>query len=203
MNFDIVWQIHGVDIYLENQKMPQFRLTDRMARELNIIDRGMPKIVSKSYDDWYVDMVRVGRKKVYIFMHVSTRMGVAVPGAEIGGIGKLFNAFPVLLKSALLEHDHKKYQAITKEIMEFFNRSGTELVFTKTDNKSLIRYVADFSFILQYTAHDFTMMYGHSDILPAACDKVTQKWLSYFIKDPNNPKDYVYPKQLVESVFLQ
>lgn len=51
--------------------MPQFRLTHKMAKELKIMQLNNPNNCAKLYDDWYVDVTRVLRKKVIIFIHIA------------------------------------------------------------------------------------------------------------------------------------
>ena len=77
--------------------MPQFRLTAKMAKELKIMELGIPQEVAIPYDDWYVHFVRVARKRVYIFIHIKTRLAIALPNYEIGGLENLFSCFAVQL----------------------------------------------------------------------------------------------------------
>lgn len=56
--------------------MPQLRLTVKMAKELKIAELGFPSDnYPKLYDDWYWDITRILRRKVFIFMHIRTRIG--------------------------------------------------------------------------------------------------------------------------------
>lgn len=70
--------------------MPQLRLTTKMAKELKILKLKDPNNCTALYDDWYVDVVRILRKKIFIFMHIHTRIALAIPSYEIGGIHNLF-----------------------------------------------------------------------------------------------------------------
>jgi hypothetical protein len=176
--------------------MPQFRLTDRMALELKIETRGMPNKCDQPYDDWYVDIIRIQRKKVYIFMHVATRMAIAVIGQDIGGLANLFNAFPILLRDRLLAVDKLKYATKAYDIADFFTVPFSQFSFTKTDNKSLIRYVADFSFILEYRADEQKHLINR-DFDQGICEHVMKYWLTNLVKDPNNLKNYTRPQELV------
>jgi hypothetical protein len=50
--------------------MSQLRLTVKMAKELKIAELGFPSDSHpKLYDDWYWDITRILRRKVFIFMH--------------------------------------------------------------------------------------------------------------------------------------
>jgi hypothetical protein len=52
--------------------MPKLRLTVKMAKELKISELGLlSDNHSELYDDWYWDVTRILRRKVFTFMHIS------------------------------------------------------------------------------------------------------------------------------------
>lgn len=183
--------------------MPQFRLTAKMAKELKISNLALPIEAALTFDDWYVHVVRVARKRVYIFMHISTRMAIALPNYEIGGVRNLFPTFAVQLQHLLKKLDYQRYSAIADEAFEFFNQPMNNFRFTKTADKSTIRYVSDFDYMLNFeTEKQYMLDHRQYDITQRVCDIVSYSWLSYLIKDPLNPKGYTYPKDLVARKLL-
>lgn len=181
--------------------MPQFRLTAKMAKELKITQLALPEKATRSYDDWYVDLTRIGRKKVYVFMHITMRIALALPNFEMGGLHNLFSCFAGQLHYILKEHDYAKYHHVADEAQTFFDVPIDDYTFTKTNDKSSIRYVSDFIYIL----HDETIRYSEmaphdNGINQIICDKASLYWLTNLIKDPLNPKDYVRPGELIKRV---
>lgn len=186
-----------------NIHMPQFRLTAKMAKELKISNLGQPQETSLHYDDWYVHVVRIARKRVYIFMHITTRLAIALPNYEIGGIQNLFPSFALQLQRILKELDYDAYGNIADEACQFFEQPKDCLTFTKTAHKSTIRYIADFDYMLNFELEKRYMLdRSQCEITQEICDEISQYWLSYLIKDPLNPKGYIYPKDLVARILL-
>jgi hypothetical protein len=175
--------------------MPQIRLTAKMAKELKITELGFPSDnLFRIYDDWYWDVTRILRKKIFIFMHIKTRIGLAIPAYEIGGTSGLLECFPLLLREFLNELGYEK---IADEAYDFFNTPLAELHFVKTDNKSILRYISAFKFILDFDARKA------NNINQILCDSTSRYWLKHLIKDTENPKDYTTPLKLTRGLFKQ
>lgn len=80
-----------------------------MAKELKIAELGFPSDnYPKLYDDWYWDITRILRRKVFIFMHIRTRIGLAIPAYEIGCTSGLLECFPLLLRECFYELEFDK-----------------------------------------------------------------------------------------------
>jgi len=181
--------------------MAQFRLTAKMAKELNVSELIMPESVTRLYDDWYVDLTRIGRKKVYLFMHITMRIALALPSFEIGGKHNLFPCFALQLQYILKEFDCHNYHHIADEAQAFFNEPYENFVFTKTNDKSSIRYMADFIYMLNFDTEKYALKNpSDGSINQIICDKLSLYWLTYLIKDPLNPKSYIYPKDLMKRI---
>ena len=173
--------------------MPQLRLTAKMAKELKIIQLQLPtNNPTRLYDDWYVDITRILRKKIFIFMHINTRVGLAIPSYEIGGTQNLLECFPIYLREFFSQLD---YEEIAMEAYDFFTVSLTEISFTKTDNKSILRHVSTFKNILEFNAQRL------GEIDQILCDKTSEYWLDYLIKDAFNPNNYTTPLKLIQDLF--
>lgn len=175
--------------------MLQIRLTVKMAKELKITELGLPSDnCFMPYDDWYWDVTRILRKKVFIFMHIKTRIGLAIPAYEIGGTSGLLECFPLLLREFFNELGYEK---IADEAYDFFTAPLNALHFVKTDNKSILRYISDFKYILDFDARKA----NHVNQL--LCDLTSRYWLKRLMKDTDNPKDYTTPLELTKALFKQ
>ncbi len=173
--------------------MPQLRLTVKMAKELKIAELGLPRDNHfKLCDDWYWDVTRILRRKVFIFMHIRTRIGLAIPAYEIGGTSGLLECFPLLLREFFNELGYEK---VADEAYDFFTAPLGELHFVKTDNKSILRYVSDFKFILDFEARKA------NNINQLLCDLTSRRWLKHLMKNTTDPKDYTTPLKLTKTLF--
>ena len=104
-----------------------------MAKELKVDKLKYPANATVLYDDWYLDIVRILRKKIFVFMHIQTRVALAIPNYEIGSIQGLFECFPLLFREFLNQLDYGK---IADEAFDFFSCHKAEINFVKTDDKS-------------------------------------------------------------------
>ena len=184
--------------------MLQIRLTVKMAEEMKVVNLGNPEEPSFSYDDWYLHVVKISRKKVYIFMHVKTRLAIAVPKHEIGRIKNLFSHFSVQLAYILKKLNNPAYDLIIRESSLAFTQPMKQFAFTKTKTKSLIRYVSEFSWMLKYKmeAHSSAANDVKDVVSQAVCHGVSLSWLSHLMKDPDSPRDYASPKELLARYFV-
>jgi hypothetical protein len=176
--------------------MPQFRLTAKMAKELKIDNLAESQTnLPNLYDDWYVDIIRIQRKKVVVFMHIDTRIALAMPIFEIGGMKYIFNCFAIALRELLYEINFDQYESLANKALEFFDVPEFEYIFCKTQNKSVTTHLTQFKFVLE---HDIAIA---GEITQSVCDKTAEYWLSGLIKDPENPKKYSKPIELLERYF--
>ncbi|MGB2684434.1 MAG: hypothetical protein WBC43_05390 [Olleya sp.] len=103
--------------------MPQLRLTAKIAKELKVNELTIPSITTTLYDDWYLDVSRILRKKVFIFVHIRTKIAFAIPSYEIGGTQNLLECFPLLVRELF---DKLDYEKISMEAYNRVERSLTE-----------------------------------------------------------------------------
>jgi hypothetical protein len=125
-------------------------------------------------------------------MHIKTRIGLAIPAYEIGGTSSLLECFPLLLREFFNELGYEK---IADEAYDFFTAPLSELHFVKTDNKSILRYISDFKFILDFDAQKA------NHVNQPLCDLTSRYWLKRLMKDIDNPKDYTTPLELAKALF--
>ncbi|WP_157668049.1 DUF6933 domain-containing protein [Rickettsia gravesii] len=131
--------------------MPQFRLTHKMAKELKIIQLNNPNNCATLYDDWYVDVMRVLRKKVIIFIHINTKIAFAIPIYEIGRIYSIFECLALLFRDFLYKLD---LDEIAEQAYNYLNSPRSLINFVKTSDKSTLRYASTFKFLLDREAKD-------------------------------------------------
>ena len=74
--------------------MPQIRLTLKTIKELKTPLIHDISTNCEFFDDWYFDIFLVQRRKVYLFMHLETKVAFAMPSFEIGGIKGVFEFDP-------------------------------------------------------------------------------------------------------------
>ena len=171
--------------------MPQLRLTAKMAKELKVNMLNIPSVVTELYDDWYLDVTRILRKKVFIFMHIRTRIALAMPSYEIGGVQNLLEFFPLLLRELL---NVLGYERLADEAYSFFSCRELRINFVKTDDKSTLRYISEFKFLLQHKAD------RHDVINQILCDEMAKHCLNHLMKSNLDPKDYTTPLKLLKSL---
>lgn len=176
--------------------MPQFRLTTKMAKKLKIEKLAEPiQTAQFFYDDWAVDLVRAQRKEVAIFMHIETRMALAVPLYEIGGAKFLFDCFPILLEWHLNELSLDIYEDFGLQVRNYFDPKLNKFHFCKTDNRSVTAHINQFKAILE---HD-TQVLGL--INQQTCDNSIEYWQGNLITTPNHP-EFTTPAKLWEALSL-
>lgn len=174
--------------------MPQFRLTHKMAKELKIIQLNKPNNCAKLYDDWYVDVTRVLRKKVIIFIHIDTKIAFAIPIYEIGGIHSIFKYFALLFRDFLYKLD---FDEIAEQAYNYLNIPKASINFVKTSDKSTLRYASTFKFLLDREARD------QNEINQVICNTVIHRWLTYMIQDKKRPNDYTCPLKLFAELLIK
>ncbi len=172
--------------------MPQFRLTAKMAKALKVAKLSDPATSTPLYDDWYLDVVTVLRMKVYVFMHTQTKVAIAIPGFEIGGIKGLFSDFASTIRVLF---EFLEYDDIVEEAYDYFSCDKSQMNFTEANDKDTEEYLSNFIHGLQFEAHECDL------INQQICDSVTRKWLDNLIKDKSTKYDYTTPLELMNNLF--
>jgi len=89
------------------------------------------------------------------------------------------------------------FDKIADEAYDFFTAQVNEIHFVKTDNKSMLRYISEFKFILDFEARKA------NDINQVLSDLTAKYWLKHLIKDTTDPKNYTTPLKLAKALFMQ
>lgn len=147
------------------------------------------------YNDWIIDLVKIQRKEVAAFMHINTRIALAIPLFEIGGAKNLLNSFPALLQWAINDLCVEGYEDFGSQIRQYFE-PNINLTFFKTDNRGVTTHLNQFKRILTNEA----MELGY--IAQTVCDSSSQYWQTALISNPHKKNGYVTPLELWCSYLL-
>lgn len=85
--------------------MAQFRLTKKFATDIKISKLGSPSLATPILDDWFIDVIRVQRKKVALVTHAKSLLTFLLPYDKTGGAKFVPDSIPVALEKFLNEHD--------------------------------------------------------------------------------------------------
>ena len=123
-------------------------------------------------------------------MHVSTRLALAIPLYEIGGVKNLFDCFPVLLEWCLHELCVDYDEDLVYQIKDYFDPKLNTHYFCKTNNRSVMTHIKQFKTIIEYNSHACEV------IDQQVCDKSIKYWYKNLITNPYNTKEYTRPGEL-------
>jgi len=128
--------------------MPQFRLTLKFSKDLAVKSLPEPEASCSFFDDWFIDVVRVDRKKVAFAMHAKTYFSLLIPYTHVGGAKGVPSAIKDLLIKFVVENNLPEYQ----EKIHFLFRE--KFTYCKTKDRSVLGHMRDFkNFIDSYTMH--------------------------------------------------
>ena len=89
----------------ENSTMAQFRLTKKFATDLKVNKLASPALQTTRFDDWFIDVIRVQRKKVAIATHAKSLLTFLLPYEQVGGAKSVPGCIAASLKKFLNEND--------------------------------------------------------------------------------------------------
>jgi len=118
--------------------MAQFRLTKKFATDMKVSKLGSPSLATPILDDWFIDVIRVQRKKVAMVTHAKSLLTVLLPYEKVGGAKSAPDAIAVSLKKFLKE---SKLDVSEEQVSQIFSNPHT---FCKTDNRKVLGYMNDF-----------------------------------------------------------
>jgi len=118
--------------------MAQFRLTKKFAIDIKVSKLGSPSLVTPMLDDWFIDVIRVQRKKVAMVTHVKSLLTFLLPYEQVGGAKSIPDCIGVLLNRFLNENE---LDVDGDQIQKLFSRPP---VFCKTDNRRVLGHMNDF-----------------------------------------------------------
>lgn len=118
--------------------MTQFRLTKKFATDIKIDKLEAPSLATPILDDWFVDVIRLQRKKVAIATHAKSLLTFLLPYEKVGGAKFVPDAIPMALKKFFNDN---KLNISEDQINQVFSSNH---VFCKTDNRKVLGYMNDF-----------------------------------------------------------
>lgn len=175
--------------------MAQFRLTSKLAKELNIRNMPEPQDTTNILDDWYMDLKDLDGNNIVLCIHMKSFVGVAFPLDLIHYhhdervSEKMPSTFFAALGRFLVVLPHK----VAPKVLKYKEGQGslfTDAVFTKTSNKSIIRYASD----LMYRIESF--YYEDEYSLGEAIQNATCHWMGNLMK-PQGYSNYTMPQDLL------
>lgn len=118
--------------------MPQFRLTQKFARDCKIKVLSEPSIVLDPLDDWFIDVFYAHRKKIAIITHAKSIFTFFVPYSECGGASGVMKNIEVLLKQKMNELNLGRY---IEQVNILFRQPFSVC---KTVDKKILGHMTDF-----------------------------------------------------------
>lgn len=131
MYLELKTQISGVIV-------AQFRLTKKFSTDLKVNKLESPALQTTRFDDWFIDVIRVQRKKVAIATHAKSLLTFLLPYEQVGRAKSVPDCIAVSLKRFLNEND---LDANVGKVDEIFLDPP---VFCKTDNRKVLGHMNDF-----------------------------------------------------------
>jgi hypothetical protein len=128
--------------------VPQLRATQKFSRDLKIKILDEPIDRLPFFDDWFIDVIRIARKKVAFAMHSNTLFSFLIPYTHVGGAKGVPLAIRDLLIKFVIENKFPQYQ---EKIYSVFNE---KIIYCKTKDRSVLGHMNDFkNFIEGYTGN--------------------------------------------------
>lgn len=118
--------------------MPQFRLTQKYAKDCHMTILAEPEPVDHPLDDWFVDVMRVDRKKIAMVTHAQSTFTFLIPYAEV----KKATAVPEYMSRLLVKflQEQNLSQWVEQAALLF---SGSKR-FCKTADRKILAHMNDF-----------------------------------------------------------
>lgn len=123
--------------------MPQFRLTQKFAKDINITTLATPKEMTSVYDDWFIDVITVQRQRVALLMHSKTLLTFCVPYPEVGGASNVPDCICVFITEFLAKHDLEQLIDEAQEALTL------PIIYCKTNNQSVLAHLNNAKEILE------------------------------------------------------
>ncbi len=167
--------------------MTQLRITKKYADDIKVKQLFIPNDVTPIFDDWFIDMVRIRRRKVAMVTHAKTLLTFILPYNHIGGAKAVPECLKVLLLEYLYENDFNDLAEIVEK--QFLNDG---VVYCKTVNRRILGHMNDFKVCVD--CHG----YYHNDQFDSIdWDKVAEQ----INETPLGSVKYKNPRMLAKELF--
>ena len=118
--------------------MAQFRLTKKFATDIGISKLETPIHRIEAVDDWFIDVLRIQRRKIAMVTHAKSLVTFLLPYKHVGGAKAVPNQVGRLLKQFLRDNNLPQ---LDNQIDQIFQKVPT---FCKTDNRKILGHMNDF-----------------------------------------------------------
>jgi len=127
--------------------VPQFRLSAKLAKVLMVGKLKEPNATVALYNDWYLNIIKVRRKNIYFFVHVKTKVTLAIPNDAIDNVSNFPKHFALMLKNYLTT---LHFEEMAIEAYNFFCKPPQQMFFVKPNNCAAPHHIFDFKRELTY-----------------------------------------------------
>jgi len=130
--------------------MPQFRLTQKYAKDFRVEKLIEPNPMTHLLDDWFIDVIRIQRKKVAMVVHAKSLFTFLLPYAEIGCAVNVPACIGVLLQEFMQKNDLMDRH---EQVIKLF---CGPMIFCKTNDRRVLGHMNDFKRYVEFflEAHD-------------------------------------------------
>lgn len=116
----------------------QLRLTKKFAADMKVDQLCEPVIISNPLDDWFIDVIRVARKKIAMITHAKSTYTFFIPYELAGGAKAMPEALIVQLRYLLHRHDVINYSDDVDALM------ASKIRFCKTVDRKILGHMNDY-----------------------------------------------------------
>lgn len=116
----------------------QFRLTKKFAKDIKASQLCEPMDTINPLDDWFIDVMRVARKKVAMVTHAKSTYTFFIPYELAGGAKSIPESLIVSLRYLLHRHDVTNYEESLDALMT------SEPIFCKTVDRKILGHMNDY-----------------------------------------------------------
>jgi len=145
-----------------------FKFTQALLKDMNVQANAAntTDVISDDFYCWHVNLVKINNRKHIIFVNDLSRLCVLVDGVRSGQLNSLKEKFFSTLSTYLIRED------VGPDLVNKYLQAGTEIMISKTDNRSVLGTMKEMTLYADGTHLDFS-------------DNVERsKWLNRLIYKP-------------------
>ena len=128
--------------------MAQFRTTQKFAADYKISGLLGPLQTLSLLDDWFIDVMKIHRKKIAIITHAKTLFTFIIPYAQVGGARSMPECVHRLLQQFLFDRSFFEY---IDSIDQLFAKQP---LFCKTQDRQVLGHMNEFKRCIEARTHD-------------------------------------------------
>jgi len=117
------------------------KATKTMMKDLSITPVNVD--ISNLFYSWHANYFTLDRRKHYVFMNDLTRLSLTIAGIRSNQLNKLQDIFRSSLKEYL------QTEGISTELVEDYVTNCNEVIYTKTDSRSVLSTLSEIMMIMK------------------------------------------------------